>query len=804
MLVRPGLAHVFSQVQYELADASVAPAGAASEGMNVRQFASEAYPQVTRSGAWQDLLAQFGLRSDLPTGGLGAFAMAALRGDSEGMALGRLTAASQTLSPIFRRGGLPIGLLPLDEDIEIETGGGIVWVPPGTLAVLPLDSEWRIPLDKSVRLAAFLISDNLLHGRRPATLALPAPRRYAPDGLAAVLIKAVETAVAEMDRLSDAEWRALEKSFVDLVLTVIAEAEASEPNSPSLAALFNRAALTIERRLHDPNLSAARIARFEGISERYLQKLFEQNGETFSHYLRERRLQRARAALTAPGDLRTPVADVAYACGFGDAANFNRLFKERFGLPPGAFRACQAGKLLESAGAEQRGWPVRALVNPKNQQRGLPTGAAPQRSEDAGRAQETSSRHRLAVTSANVHWGYFSRSLRPVLEIRSGDSVEVETLTQHASDAPDLMIRGDAAAEDVFLWTKDRKVVDRRGAGPLDASIFGRGAGEGFGVHICTGPIFVKDADPGDVIEVRIDDIFPRPSASPGYEGRCFGSTVAAWWGYHYGELIEPPRPREHVTIFEIFPGEGDEYAEALYAYPWAPQVDPFGVVHRTYDYPGVPVDKNRITPRGSLSSVRIPLRPHFGVIALAPREAHLVDSVPPAYFGGNLDNWRLGKGCSVYLPVSVPGGLLSIGDPHAAQGDGELAGTAIECSMTGRLTIILRKKYGRFANLSYPLIETPTEWVLTGFSHPNYLAEFGAKGQGEVYAKSSLDLAMKDAFRKARLFLMEMHDLSEDEAVSLMSVAVDFGVTQVVDGNWGVHAIVRKSLFKAPARDTA
>ena len=385
MLVRPGLAHIFSQVQYELADASVAPAGAASEGMNVRQFASEAYPQVTRSGAWQDLLAQFGLRSDLPTGGLGAFAMAALKGDSEGMALGRLTAASQTLSPIFRRGGLPIGLLPLDEDIEIETGGGIVWVPPGTLAVLPLDSEWRIPLDKSVRLAAFLISDSLLRGRRPATLALPAPRRFAPDGLAAVLIKAVETAVAEMDGLSDAEWRALEKSFVDLVLTVIAEAEASEPSSPSLAALFNRAALTIERRLHDPNLSAARIARFEGISERYLQKLFEQNGETFSHYLRERRLQRARAALTAPGDLRTPVADVAYACGFGDAANFNRLFKERFGLPPGAFRACQAEKLLESAGAEQRGWPVRALANPKNQQRGLPTGAAPQRSEDAGR-----------------------------------------------------------------------------------------------------------------------------------------------------------------------------------------------------------------------------------------------------------------------------------------------------------------------------------------------------------------------------------------------------------------------------------
>ena len=174
------------------------------------------------------------------------------------------------------------------------------------------------------------------------------------------------------------------------------------------------------------------------------------------------------------------------------------------------------------------------------------------------------------------------------------------------------------------------------------------------------------------------------------------------------------------------------------------------------------------------------------------------IDSVPPAYFGGNLDNWRLGKGAAVYLPVSVPGGLLSIGDPHAAQGDGEISGTAIECSMTGRVTVVLHKKDSRFADLTYPLIETPTEWVLTGFSHPNYLAEFGSRGQGEVYATSSLDLAMKDAFRKARRFLMEMRSLSEDEAIAVISAGVDFGVTQVVDGNWGVHAIVRKSLLGA------
>jgi acetamidase/formamidase len=200
------------------------------------------------------------------------------------------------------------------------------------------------------------------------------------------------------------------------------------------------------------------------------------------------------------------------------------------------------------------------------------------------------------------------------------------------------------------------------------------------------------------------------------------------------------------------------------------------------------------------LDGVRIPLRPHFGVIGVAPREPGLVDSVPPAYFGGNLDNWRLGKGAAVYLPVSVPEALLSIGDPHAAQGDGELSGTAIECSMTGTFRVVLHKKADLadrpFADLTYPLIETETDWVLTGFSHPNYLAEFGAKGQSEVYAKSSLDLAMKDAFRKVRRFLMSTRGLSEDEAIALISAAVDFGVTQVVDGNWGVHAILSKRLF--------
>jgi acetamidase/formamidase len=82
------------------------------------------------------------------------------------------------------------------------------------------------------------------------------------------------------------------------------------------------------------------------------------------------------------------------------------------------------------------------------------------------------------------------------------------------------------------------------------------------------------------------------------------------------------------------------------------------------------------------------------------------------------------------------------------------------------------------------------------GFSFANYLNELGDKAQSEIYSKSSVDLALRDAFRKMRRFLMTTKKLTEDEAISLISIGVDFGVTQVVDGNWGVHAVIKKDIF--------
>ena len=409
--------------------------------------------------------------------------------------------------------------------------------------------------------------------------------------------------------------------------------------------------------------------------------------------------------------------------------------------------------------------------------------------------------HFLPASADTVHWGYFSKTLPPKVTAHSGDLVTIETLTHHANDDAERMVKGDPGAESVFAWTAEEKGVDRRGAGPMDASIHGRGAGEGFGVHILTGPIYVCGAEPGDVLEVRILDMKPRPSGNPEHAGKTFGSNAAAAWGFHSKDLLEEPKSREVITIYEIDATGTRNWASAVYSYMWTPQTDPFGVVHETIDYPGVPVDPETIEKKSPvLEDVRVPLRLHFGTMGLAPSEADFVDSVPPNYFGGNIDNWRIGKGGTMYYPVAVEGALLSAGDPHAGQGDSELAGTAIETSLTGLIQVVLHKADQLagtpIEGLNFPLLETSDEWVIHGFSHPNYLDELGEEAQQEIYSQSSVDGAMRDAFRKTRRFLMTAYDLTEDEAISLLSVGADFGITQVVDGNWGVHGVVEKGMF--------
>jgi acetamidase/formamidase/AraC-like DNA-binding protein len=776
--------------------------------MSFRPFTSESYSEGDRPEAWRDVLRAVGLQPSAATAVPSGYATASRR-HAEGIVLARMSAGSQAVSPLPELADdMPIVLLPIEDGVALRTAAGHQIVSAGQLLLLPRKGDWSVAFQRDMRAVVLSVTSEAFHGRKIGQPALSDVRILAPGGFTDVFSRTMDSATRALETLSDIEWTAVAQSLADLLPTFLRQVAAPAADSggtATQAAILHRICQTIERRLGDPELAPARVAQAEGISERYLQKLFEGTGSSFTHYLRERRLQRTWADLSNPAEAHHSISEIAYRSGFNDSAHFSRAFRARFGLSPREFRQQEIERAAASATvAGQRGWPQDALAQLRGHHplSGARKIAAPAGADQAPPCIEGDhSHHHLPVDASRVHWGYFSRSLPPQAEVNSGDTITIETLTQHASDDPARMIAGDAGAESVFGWTRESKNVDRRGAGPMDASVYGRGAGEGFGVHICTGPVAVRDAQPGDVLEVRILDIVPRLSRSPDYEGRVFGSSVAAWWGYHYNEFLAESPPREVVTIYEIFNEGGAAHARAAYSYRWAPQTDPSGTLHSTYDYPGVLVSPASVKRRHNvLDGIRIPLRPHFGVIAVAPRETDLVDSVPPSYFGGNLDNWRLGKGSTVYLPVSAPGALFSVGDPHATQGDGELGGTAIECSMTGTFQLILHKKAdlaGRaFADLTYPLIETETDWVLTGFSHPNYLAEFGANGQSEVYANSSLDLAMKDAFRKMRRFLMNIKGLSEDEAIALMSAAVDFGVTQVVDGNWGVHAILSKRLF--------
>lgn len=460
-------------------------------------------------------------------------------------------------------------------------------------------------------------------------------------------------------------------------------------------------------------------------------------------------------------------------------------------------------KMMEALGVERRNFLKSAFVATGGAAAlaggGISLVSPALAQASAARAAGQPAFHYLPANDQTVHWGYFSKKLKPQVEIDSGDIVTIEALTHHANDDSELMVKGDPGAESVFSWTKEKKNVSRRGAGdPNDTKI---GGGGGLGVHICTGPVSVRGAEPGDVLEVRILDTRFRPSANPDHKGKAFGVTAAAWWGFHYKDQIEEPKDREVITVFEVDANGGSPFAKAHYNYRWTPQTDPDGIVHKTIDYPGVPVDHSTIKKNMDiLKGVRVPIRPHFGVIALAPNEADYVNSIPPMATGGNIDNWRIGKGATMYYPVAVEGGLMSVGDPHASQGDSELCGTAIECSITGTFQLVLHKKKDlegtALEDLEYPMLETQTEWLVHGYSYANYLAELGPNAQNDIFSKSSVDLALKDAFRKMRKFLMTTQGLTEDEAIALMSVGVDFGVTQVVDGNWGCHGVIRKDIF--------
>ena len=172
---------------------------------------------------------------------------------------------------------------------------------------------------------------------------------------------------------------------------------------------------------------------------------------------------------------------------------------------------------------------------------------------------------------------------------------------------------------------------------------------------------------------------------------------------------------------------------------------------------------------------ISLPVRPFLGTMAVAPRPGEVRPPAVPGYFAGNMDNKELVAGTTLYIPVNVPGALFMAADAHALQGDGEVSIAAAETYFEeAELQFVVRKDM----KLSYPLAETSTHWIVMGFHQ-------------------DLDEAMKMAIREAISFLQEKKGLTREEAYSLCSLAVDFHVTQVVDGDKGIHGMIPKGIFR-------
>ena len=258
----------------------------------------------------------------------------------------------------------------------------------------------------------------------------------------------------------------------------------------------------------------------------------------------------------------------------------------------------------------------------------------------------------------------------------------------------------------------------------------------GEGPHVVTGPVAVEGAEPGDWLEVRCLQIDPR---------------------VHYG--VNSAR-HGRGSLPEEYPLGGKDYYGNLVRFDLDRQVGLF--------------------PAGN--GIEVPLKPFMGIVGVAPDTSEMVNSVPPDNFGGNIDVKHLmTAGSTAFYPVQVPGALLYTSDGHAAQGNGEVSLTAIETSQTPTFQVILHKKdhlrQERLPLLTNPWGETEEAWIVLGIDE-------------------DLDEAMKEAVRETISFLTQTRDLSEEDAYSLASIGIDYEVSQVVNINKGVHAMIHKHLF--------
>jgi acetamidase/formamidase len=170
-----------------------------------------------------------------------------------------------------------------------------------------------------------------------------------------------------------------------------------------------------------------------------------------------------------------------------------------------------------------------------------------------------------------------------------------------------------------------------------------------------------------------------------------------------------------------------------------------------------------------------------MGTAGVAPAEDGKVSTIPPGLHGGNMDNREFVVGTTMYYPVTREGALFWAGDTHFAQGDGEVNGTGIEAHVNATLQLIVRKDMP----VGTPVLETPDLWICHGFDE-------------------DLDEAVRQAVLEAIAFLAGRWGITREEAYSVVGLAGDLRVTQVVDGVKGAHMAIRKDCFHGSRQDGA
>jgi acetamidase/formamidase len=321
---------------------------------------------------------------------------------------------------------------------------------------------------------------------------------------------------------------------------------------------------------------------------------------------------------------------------------------------------------------------------------------------------------RIPSTSQTVIRGHLPANLPPIARVKPGQLVEIDTLSHQGVNTKDGPVEFFAKG-----GVKSEDVL--KDAVDIYANVK---IPAGMGTHVLTGPVYIEGTEPGDMLEVRIVDV--RHRVPYGVNASNKGTGVLP-------DLLSDPV---------------------------------FRVIH---------FDMNR---RVALFSpgIEVPLAPFMGIMAVAPApEVPTVSSRPPGEFGGNLDLKQLTRGSTLYLPVYNAGALFFTGDSHAAQGDGEVNGTAIEASLTPTFQFIVHK--GKGGAMKWPRAETPTHYILMGIDR-------------------DLNAAMKAAVQETVDFLMREKGLDDKSAYAVASIAVDFHVSEAVNLNQMVYGMIPKALF--------